>query len=81
MKMIHLPSASVEVSALLDEAKREDLIVRAPDGSEFMLTAVDEFDREVASTRRNEKLMAFLDKRAREDKTIPLAEVKRQLGL
>jgi hypothetical protein len=55
--------------------------VRTADGSEFMLTAVDDFDEEIAIARRNTKLMAFLDERARQTKTIPLDEVKRELGI
>ena len=81
MKTIDIRSPSPDLDALLDEAEREDLVVRRADGSEFMLTAVDELDREIASTRRNAKLIAFLDERAKEQETIPLEDVKRQLGL
>jgi hypothetical protein len=42
--------------------------------------AVDDFDQEVARTRRNEKLMALLDTRAKQTETVTLDEVKRQLG-
>ncbi len=41
---------------------------------------MDDFDHEIARTRRNEKLMTLLDTRAGQTKTIPLEEVKRQLG-
>lgn len=41
----------------------------------------DDFDVEVAQTRQNKKLMALLDERASQTQTIPLAEVKRKLGL
>lgn len=81
MKVIDVPSESTDVNALLDQAQAEDLIVRAPDGREFMLVAVDEFDREITLTRRNERLMELLDARARQTETVPLDEVKRQLGL
>ena len=81
MKQVTIPPESTDINALLDEARTEDIIVRAPDGSEFMVTAVDEFDREIAATRRNAKLMAFLDERAKEEETAPLSEVKRQLDL
>jgi hypothetical protein len=55
--------------------------VRAADGTKFMITAVDDFDEEIVRTRRNAKLMALLDERAKQTETIPLSEVKRQLGL
>ena len=66
---------------MLEQARDEDVIVRLSDGSEVMLSAVDDFDHEIARTRRNEKLMTLLDERAGQTRTIPLKEIKRQLGL
>jgi hypothetical protein len=44
-------------------------------------SAVDEFDLEIARTRQNKELMAFLEERAKEPATISLEEVERELGL
>ncbi len=46
-----------------------------------MDNAIDDFDHEIAQTRRNEELMALLDERAGQTQTIPLEEVKRQMKL
>lgn len=81
MRKIDVPRQARSINGLLDQARKEDLIVRAPDGSEFMVSVIDDFDREIAATRRNEKLMAFLDERARSKTWIPLEEVERKLGL
>lgn len=81
MKTVTVTGGSAEIRALLEQARDEDVIVRMEDGSEFLLSAVDDFDHEIALTRRNEKLMALLDQRAGQTQTIPLEEVKRQLGL
>ena len=81
MKTVAVPPQAVEVIALLEQARDDELLVRTADGLEFLLTAVDEFDREIARTRRNARLMALLDERAKQSKTVPLDEVKRQLGL
>ena len=81
MKTVAVPPQAVEVIALLEQARDDELLVRTADGSEFLLTVIDEFDREIARTRQNAKLMALLDERAKQSKTIPLDEVKRQLGL
>ena len=81
MKTIAVSPQAAEVNALLEHARDEDVLVQTADGSEFLLTAVDEFDQEIARTRQNAKLMALLDERARQTKTVPLDEVKRQLGL
>jgi hypothetical protein len=81
MKTIDLPHASPDVADLLDQARHDDLVVRLADGSEFLLVAVDDFDREVARTRANPKVMALLDTRARQPERISLDEVKSRLGL
>jgi hypothetical protein len=81
MKTITIPPQAAEVNAILAQAREEDVLVRSADGGEFMLTAVDDFDEEIARGRRSDKLMALLDQRAKQTQTIPLEEVKRQLGL
>ncbi|QSJ19701.1 hypothetical protein JYQ62_13885 [Nostoc sp. UHCC 0702] len=81
MKTITISDDSAEIRALLEQARDEDIIVRLADGSEFVLSAVDNFDIEIARTRQNEKLMALLDERAKQTQTISLDEVKRRLGL
>lgn len=81
MKTVTIPAQANEVNALLEQALQEDLLVRSADGVEFIVTAVDDFDHELVRTRQNAKLMALLDERAKQTKTIPLDEVKHQLGL
>jgi hypothetical protein len=81
MKTITISKDSAEIRTLFEQARDEDVIVRLADGSEFILSAIDDFDVEVAQTRRNQKLMALLDERAKQTQAIPLDEVKRRLGL
>ena len=69
------------------------LILQAAGGQRFALTAIGEnwegfevgsggdFAQEVKATEQNEDLMGFLARRRRGKKRIPLAEVKKQLGL
>jgi hypothetical protein len=80
MKTVTITGGSAEIRALLDQARDEDVVVLMDDGSEFLLSAIDDFDHEIAQTRRNEKLMTLLDERAVQTQTIPLEEVKRRLG-
>jgi hypothetical protein len=80
MKTITVPQSS-DVNSLLAEARQGDVLVQAADGTAYLLTAIDEFDEEIARTCRNAKLMALLDERSKQTKTVSLAEVKRQLGL
>ncbi len=81
MKTINLSNLTNELTALLDQANDEDVIVRLADGREFLLSAVDDFDIEIAQTRQNEKLMALLEERAQQTRTVPLDEVNRRLGI
>ena len=79
-RVIDVPADAAEINQLLDQARDNDLILRAADGTEFLLTK-DDFEEEVERTRQNKELMAFLDERRREPATIPLEQVKRELGL
>ena len=81
MKTITIPPQATEVNSLLEQARDEDILLRTADGTEFVVSAVDDFDYELARTRQNAKLMAMLDERAKQAQTAPLDEVKRQLGL
>jgi len=81
MKKIVVSKRSRAVSALLEQAREEDVLVQAEDGTQFVLSAVDDFAQEIEAQRRNKKLMALLDERARETEFIPLQEVERRLGL
>lgn len=81
MRSLEISAASPEITELLRQAAHEDVVVRLPDGSEFLLTAVDEFDVDLTATRRNIRLMEYLETRAKAPRTVSLAEVKRQLGI
>lgn len=81
MKTVSLSDHDASLNALLEQAREEDLLVCAADGAEFVITAVEDFDLEIQKTRGNAKLMALLDERARQHEAVPIADVKRQLGL
>ena len=81
MKTVTVSKRSRAVNALLDQAREQDVLVRADDGTQFVIRAIGEFGREIEAQRRNKKLMAFLDKCTRETEWTPLAEVERELGL
>ncbi len=80
MKTVELPEASPELASLLAQASDEDLVVRLPDGREFLVVSIDEFDLEVARTRANPNLMALLEARASSTETFTLDEARHKLG-
>ena len=81
MKIITIPARAKTVTALLKQARRGGLILRSPDGYEFILAEIDDFNREIELTRKNKKLMRLLDERGRQTRTLKVAEVRAQLGL
>ncbi len=80
MKTIAVNKTS-SLSTLLSKAQRENLILRSPSGSEFILAEINDFDREIELQRNNRRLMGFLDRRGRQAATKSAAEVRRRLGL
>ena len=81
MKTVFVSRKAKTINELLEQAARQNLILRTPDGHEYVLAEVDDFDREIELARQNDQLMAYLDERAREAATIPLNDIKQELGL
>jgi hypothetical protein len=81
MKTVTISPRARSVRALLTQAIQDNLILRAPDGREFILAEIDDFDREVELTRQNKALLKLLDARSKPMKRVSLAEARRQLGL
>ena len=81
MKTLALGEVGADVVKLLDAARNDDVVVRLPDGSEFLVIALDDFDYEVARSRGNAKLMSMLEDRAKQQSTVSLQEVKRRLQM
>ncbi len=81
MKTVDISSRARSIRALLAQASQKNLILRAPDGREFILAEIDDFNREIELTRQNKALMKLLETRSKPKKQIPLAEARMQLGL
>ncbi len=81
MKTIKIPRRARSVHALLRRARRENVILRSPEGEEFILAEVDDFNREIELARQNRALMKFLDSRSRQSETISAGEARNLLGL
>jgi len=81
MKTVHVSTKSKTATSLLKKAKKGGLILRSPEGHEFILAEIDDFDREIELTRKNKELMKLLDERGKQAKTIKWDQAKEQLGL
>ncbi len=81
MKTIIISARAKTLNVLLKRAQRGGLILRSPEGREFVLAEIDDFNREIELTRKNKKLMKLLDERGRQTETYTAAEVRAKLGL
>ena len=81
MKVIELGSASPSLDDVIVVATEEPVVLRRPDGAVFVLSQVDDFDVEVESLRKNPDFMALLRQFSREEATITLEDLRKQLAL
>ncbi len=94
MKTIAVSARAKTLNDLLNKARRGTIILESADGQRFALTSVNDweafdvgnnndFASEVERTGKNKRLMMSLAARRKSGKakSIPLVEVKRQLGL
>ncbi len=81
MITIQLSKKFPSLKEVLERASKDNVVLQTPDGKQFVLAEMDDFDREIELTRQNKELMEFLDERSRETKTYSLAQVKQELGI
>ena len=81
MKTIVVSPQATGVGEIFAQALDENVLVKTPDGEEFLVSAVDDFGHEVAKTRQNAKLMELLDQKAQQPSSARLDEVKMKFGL
>jgi methyl-accepting chemotaxis protein len=79
MRTLDLRQTQMSLTALLEAARQESIRILSEDGSEFILEAADEFDREVAELGQSEKFMSFLAERSQELGSISLEELEQRL--
>lgn len=80
MRTVAVSTESPDVRHLIDLASEENIILKTPEGREFVLAEVDDFDREIELVRQNEELMEFLDQRSQETTRLTLSQVRERLN-
>lgn len=84
MKKVDVAESS-SLFELLGLAEAETILLRTPEGREFLLVEVDDSeepeDEEILAIAQNKELMEFLDQRFRQPATLSLEEVKKKHGL
>ena len=81
MKTIELADSNLTVIELIELAEQDTLILKKPDGTEFVLSVIDDFAAEVEALGQNEEFMAFLAQRSRSTKRLSLEEAQKRLGI
>ena len=81
MKTIELDQSNLTIIELMELAQEETLILKKADGTEFVLSAIDDFAAEVEALRQNEEFMEFLAQRSRSTKQLSLEEARKRLGI
>ena len=76
MKTIHLSEIVPTLMEILAQADEATIILKTPEGREFVLAAVDNFAQEVALVGQNEELMQFLDQRSKETERYTLVKLE-----
>ena len=64
---------------VLDLAGEDNVILRTPEGRQFLLAEIDDFADEVAKVVQNEALMQLLAERSKDTTRIPLSQVREEL--
>jgi hypothetical protein len=81
MRKVNVSTKEKTINSLLKKAQRGGLILRSPEGQEFILAEISDFNREIELTRQNKALMRLLDARGKQSKTFKASEVKKQIGV
>ena len=81
MRTVNVSAKEKTINSLLKKAQKGGLILRSPEGQEFILAEIRDFSREIELTRQNKALMRLLDARGKQTKTVKTAGLKKQLGL
>ena len=81
MKTVNIGKESLSLHEILEMASKENLILKTPEGQEFILAGTDDFDKEIALIRQHDELMQFLNHRSKTTKTYTLNQVREKLDL
>jgi hypothetical protein len=80
MKSVDLHGESIDLSQLLHIAKEESVLLVTPDGYEFILAEVNDFDAEVEALRKSAHFQSFIDQRMSQKERVPIEEIEEDIN-
>jgi hypothetical protein len=81
MTVIELAQTHPTLEEVFGLAKDGVVLLRRPDGSAFALAPLDDFEVEVELLRNSPDFLTFLRQLSREDASIPLEDLRKELAL
>ena len=81
MTVIELSETHPTLDEVIGLAKDGVVVLRKPDGSAFALAQLDDFEVEVEILRNNPDFLSFLRQLSREDASISLEDLRKELAL
>ena len=81
MTVIDLGKTHPSLDDLIGLAKDGVVVLRKPDGTAFALAQLDDFEVEVELLRNSPDFLSFLRQCSREEATIPLDDLRKELAL
>jgi hypothetical protein len=81
MTVIDLAETRPTLDEVIGLAKAGVVVLRQPDGSAFALAQLDDFNVEVELLRNNPDFLSFLRQLSREEASISMEDLRRELAL
>ena len=81
MTVIELAETHPTLDEVIGLAKDGVVVLRKPDGSAFVLAQLDDFEVEVELLRNNPDFLSFLRQLSRDDASISLEDLRKELVL
>jgi len=81
MTVIDLAETHPTLDEVIGLARDGVVVLRKPDGSAFALAQLDDFAVEVELLRNNPDFLSFLRQLSREDASVPLEDLRKELAL
>jgi hypothetical protein len=81
MTVIELTETHPTLDEVMGLARDGVVVLRKPDGSAFAVAQLDDFEVEVELLRNNPDFLSFLRQLSREEASIPLEDLRKELAL
>ena len=80
MKTVDLAKHKLSLDDALSSARGESLLLKCPNGEQFVISIADDFATEVELLRKNQAFLNFLDSCKKNETGVSLEEAEKRLG-